>query len=216
MYHREHGSSRVALLLTAPDKELRVPRPRRGSPEHTRDRLVAAAAALFNRLGYHRVDSNRIAKEAGYATGTFYKHFQDKREIFLAAYETWVSAEWNAVARELSTKAAPGLIARQLVTLSIQAHTRWKGLRASLLELVFADPVVRRFYRQQRRRQLDLMAELRERVGAPPRTREEDAIHLFTTERTYDAVAQGELEALGLSRAQIVEAMTKNVLSMLK
>src|ERR1700733_4737197 len=64
-------------------------RPRRGSPEQTRDRLVAAAAKLFNQTGYHGTDSNRIAKAAGYSAGVFYKHFNDKRAIFLAAYEGW-------------------------------------------------------------------------------------------------------------------------------
>src|SRR4051812_38261323 len=80
---------------------LRRERPRRGAPEDTRARLVAAAAELFNRHGYHRTDSNRIAQAAGYAAGTFYKHFADKREIFLAAHEAWVTAEWRAIADEL-------------------------------------------------------------------------------------------------------------------
>jgi AcrR family transcriptional regulator len=177
---------------------------------------VAAAARLFNRFGYHGTDSNRIAHEAGYSTGTFYKHFRDKREIFLAAYETWVASEWKAVASELSAGKSPDAVARRLVSLSVQFHTRWRGLRASLLELVFTDPHVRRFYRQQRRRQLDVMATLRSRISAPSRTREEDAIHLFTTERTYDAIAQGELRNLGLSRKAVLRAMVHQVTALLR
>ena len=201
--------------LARPSQNLRTPRPRRGSPEQTRERLVAAATNLFNRVGYHRTDSNRIAKEAGYATGTFYKHFKDKREIFLAAYEAWVSSEWKALAAELSAGSNPEAIARELVMSSIEFHTRWRGLRASLLELVFADAEVRRFYRKQRRRQLDLMRQLRASIGAPPRRREDDAIHLFTTERTFDALAQGELQDLDLDRKVVIEAMIQRVISML-
>lgn len=197
-------------------KKLSAARPRRGSPAQTRERLVAAAARLFNRFGYHGTDSNRIAHEAGYSTGTFYKHFRDKREIFLAAYETWVASEWKAVASELSAGKSPDAVARRLVSLSVQFHTRWRGLRASLLELVFTDPHVRRFYRQQRCRQLDIMATLRSRISAPPRTREEDAIHLFTTERTYDAIAQGELRNLGLSRKAVLRAMVHQVTALLR
>ena len=201
--------------LARPAKNRGTPRPRRGTPEQTRERLVAAAANLFNRVGYHGTDSNRIAKEAGYATGTFYRHFKDKREIFLAAYETWVSSEWKSLADELSGEGNPEAIARRLVMLSIEFHIRWRGLRASLLELVFADAEVRRFYRKQRRRQLDLMAELRARIGAPPRRREDDAIHLFTTERTFDALAQGELQDLDLDRNVVIEVMIQRVISML-
>src|ERR1700731_944322 len=84
------------------ESELRLPRPRRGSPAQTRERLVAAAAKLFNRVGYHGTYSNRIAREAGYSPGVFYKHFADKQEIFLAAYEIWVASEWKAVAAELA------------------------------------------------------------------------------------------------------------------
>src|SRR3981189_3386123 len=120
-------------------RKLTSTRPRRGSPEQTRDRLIAAAAALFTRAGYHGTDSNRIARAAGYSTGTFYKHFKDKREIFLAAYETWVASEWKDLATELSSGGAPDAIARRLVNLSVDFHTRWRGLRASLLEQVFTD-----------------------------------------------------------------------------
>ena len=196
-------------------RELKAPRPRRGSPEQTRDRLVAAAAHLFNRDGYHGTDSNQIAKEAGYSTGAFYKHFKDKREIFLAAYETWVASEWKAVAAELTAGGAVEDITRRLVALSIDFHTRWRGLRSSLLELVSTDAEVKRFYRKQRRRQLDVMAELRAKIGAPARRREDDAIHLFTTERTFDAIAQGELRDLGLDRQMVIESMVQKVISVL-
>jgi AcrR family transcriptional regulator len=197
------------------EQELRIPRPRRGSPAQTRERLVAAAAKLFNRVGFHGTDSNRIAQEAGYSTGVFYKHFADKREIFLAAYETWVVSEWKAVEGELALGGKPEATARRLVALTVDFHTRWRGLRASLLELVFTDAKVKRFYRDQRRRQLDLMARIRSEIGAPAHRREDDAIHLFTMERTGDAIAQGELQDLGLDREAVIEALVKKVAALL-
>lgn len=203
------------LKLVGPDERSKASRDRRGSADQTRLRLLAAAARLFNRVGYHGTDSNRIAKEAGYSTGTFYKHFKDKREIFLASYEAWVSSEWHSISERLSSSHNPAVIARELVLLSIQFHTRWRGLRASLLELVFSDTEVRRFYRRQRRRQLDTMQRLRSTLGAPPRSREEDAIHLFTTERTFDAIARGELRDLALDRKIVIEAIIQRVASML-
>jgi AcrR family transcriptional regulator len=202
-------------MNTRAGKKTEVDRPRRGAAAQTRERLVTAAAALFNRAGFHGTDSNRIAKEAGYSTGTFYKHFRDKREIFLAVYDAWVTSEWEAVAAELSVGGTPQELARRVVERSIEFHARWRGLRASLMELVFTDPEVRRSYRRQRRRQLDLIPQLRQRFGLPPGTREEDAIHLFTAERTYDAIGQKELESLGLDHDTVVEAMVQRVLAML-
>jgi AcrR family transcriptional regulator len=197
-------------------KKFTVSRPRRGSPSETHGRLVAAAARLFNRVGYHGTDSNRIAEEAGYATGTFYKHFKNKREVFLAAYETWVASEWKAIESELSAHADTRVIAERLVNLSVEFHGKWRGLRASLLELVFSDGKVRRFYRAQRRKQLDTMAALRGRIAVRPRRREDDAIHLYTTERTFDAIAQGEIQALGLSRELVIQALIDRVAALLK
>src|SRR5215472_2525043 len=113
MYHvgsmivNRWASARARITLRS------LPRPRRGTPEETRQRLVASAARLFNRVGYHATDSNEIAKEAGYATGTFYKHFEDKRAIFIAAYERWVSSEWQAVSDQLSSESSPEAIAKQ-------------------------------------------------------------------------------------------------------
>jgi len=205
----------ILPMNTHRGKKTEADRPRRGAPAQTRERLVNAAAALFNRVGFHGTDSNRIAKEAGYSTGTFYKHFHDKREIFLAVYDAWVTSEWDAIAAELSAGGTPREIARRLVERSIEFHTKWRGLRASLMELVFTDAEVRRSYRKQRRRQLDLIPQLRQRFGLPPGTREEDAIHLFTAERTYDAIGQKELEALGLDHDTVVEAMVQRVLAML-
>jgi AcrR family transcriptional regulator len=192
------------------------PRPRRGSPELTRERIIAAAARLFNRLGYHGTDSNRIAKEAGYATGTFYKHFQDKREVFLAVYERWVTDEWRAIDAELRQGTARREAAERIVELCIEFHTEWRGLRASLMELIFSDAEARKFFRKQRRRQLDFITKLREQLSLRPRTREQDAIHLFTTERVYDAIGQGEIDALGLDESAIVESMIERVHALLK
>ncbi len=191
-------------------------RPRRRAPAQTRERLIAAAAKIFNRDGYRGTDSNRIAKEAGYATGTFYIHFKDKREAFLAVYQAWVTSEWKAIDEELSAGNDPEVTARKLVQLSIDFHTKWRGFRASLIELVFTDAKVRRFYRAQRRRQLDVIAQLRQRFPIRGGRREDDAILLYTTERVYDAIAQGELRVLGLDRDIVVKEMIDRVLALLK
>ena len=191
-------------------------RPRRGSPEQTRERLITAAADQFNRFGYHGTDSNTIAKEAGYATGTFYKHFRDKREIFLAAYDRWLAAQWKEIGDTLSEMRNARETARLLVDVSIKFHTEWRGLRASLMELVFSDPEARKFFRAQRRRQLDLIAELRTRFALPARTSEQDAIHLYMTERVFDAIGQGEIQSLGLDRGAVVETMVERVRELLE
>lgn len=182
-------------------------RPRRGTPAATRTRLVAAAAAVINRVGYHGTDSNRIARAAGYAPGTFYKHFPDKQAILLAAYEEWVTTEWQAIEVALRAGGSADVLARRIVDLALRLHRRWRGLRSSLLSLVPIDPEVRRFYRGQRRRQLQMLSELRVAMRGPAHTAEDDAVLLFTLERTCDAVANGELRDLGLGLTPTVAVL---------
>jgi AcrR family transcriptional regulator len=179
---------------------LRAKRRPRGTPDATRERLVAAAAELFERDGFAATDAGRIAREAGYAVGTFYKHFADKAEILLAAYSHWVDTEWREVEAELRTDGSPAEIAEQIVRLVLRLHMRWRGLRAALAALIASDASARRFHRAQRRRQLAMMVELRALRGAKPRDGEEDAILLFTLERVCDAIAAGELQGLALQR----------------
>jgi AcrR family transcriptional regulator len=188
-------------------RRLPSPRPRRGSPAATRARLVEAAARLFNRDGFHGTDSNRIARAAGYAPGSFYKHFPDKRAIFLEAYEGWVTAEWRAVERVIAAGGSVDATAARIVALLLSFHRRWRGFRASLRALVATDAAARRSHRRQRVRQLRLLREMRIRLGSPPRSAEDDALLLFTLERVCDAAADGEVRDLGLSTAAMVRRL---------
>jgi AcrR family transcriptional regulator len=167
--------------------------------------LVTAAARVFNRVGYHGTDSNRLARAAGYAPATFYKHFPDKRAILLAAYEAWVTTEWRAIGVTLRAAASPAARADRIVAFVLGHHRRWRGLRASLRALVATDPIARRFHRAQRRRQLDLLADLR--PGSNAGRRADDAILLFTLERTLDAAAEGELAALDIPLAPVLDRL---------
>lgn len=49
-----------------------------------RERLLSAARQLFIQRGYHETRPQDIARAADVAHGTFYSHFHDKREIFMA------------------------------------------------------------------------------------------------------------------------------------
>jgi AcrR family transcriptional regulator len=65
----------------------------------SRQRLLAAARRLFIERGYHATRPQDIARAADVGHGTFYLHFADKRECFLAFAET-ASVELSAFVRE--------------------------------------------------------------------------------------------------------------------
>ena len=53
----------------------------------TRERLLDAAAEVFNRLGYHGASLEAVAEAAGYTKGAVYSNFTSKTELFLALAE---------------------------------------------------------------------------------------------------------------------------------
>jgi AcrR family transcriptional regulator len=66
-----------------------APEPARGAKRklESRKRLLAAARDLFVARGYHATRPQDISRAAGLGHGTFYLHFKDKRECFLAFVE---------------------------------------------------------------------------------------------------------------------------------
>lgn len=182
-------------------------RPRRSSPEETRERLVVTARVVFNRQGYFKTNSNAIAREAGYSPGTFYKHFNDKREIFLAAYESWVRDEWEALREELPQHKTVKQLAAQLTRVVLDHHRSYTGFRESLRALIVTDEKVRRFVLQQRAGQLDMLAQLRTRRGAPKKTRGEDWALLLLMERVCDSIVSDEARELEVKESELVRVL---------
>ncbi len=179
----------------------------RGKPEETRRRLVAASGVCFERDGYAGTDTNRIAREAGYSPGTFYKHFEDKRAAFIAVYVEWIMDEWAQIGRIVAEGRPARDTARALVETIVALHTRWRGFRKSLRALVGEDASVRRAFFRERARQLDAIAIL----GGGAVNRSDDALLLFLVERTADAIADAEPAALGVESADLVERLVDRV-----
>jgi len=57
----------------------------------TRGRLIAAAADLFARKGFHAVSAEAVADAADRTTGALYNHFGGKDGLLLALVEQWLS-----------------------------------------------------------------------------------------------------------------------------
>jgi AcrR family transcriptional regulator len=67
--------------------------------EERRRQILAAAAAVFARRGYHRARTREIAREAGVAEGTLYNYFATKRDLLIALIQ------------QVTTESMPGALA---------------------------------------------------------------------------------------------------------
>ncbi len=172
------------------------------NPEETRDALIAAARREFEEAGFEATHSNKIAARAGYAPQTFYRHFADKRAIFLAVYQEWISEEAAVLDSVRGAEDAAAAIIRH--------HKKSLIFRRALRALSLTDAGMRDARAQSRRAQL---ASLRMRLPHLARVPEAElAARLLQIERVADACAEGEFADLGLS-AREAEAQLARLLS---
>src|SRR5436190_896466 len=74
-------------------------------PKTGRERLVAAAVELFYRHGFGAVGIDRVIAAAGVTKTTFYKHFEGKDDLMVAAVQRrdeWESQAWDRAVRKLA------------------------------------------------------------------------------------------------------------------
>ena len=85
----------------------------------TRERLVRAALELFTTQGYHPTTTLALARKAGVAEGTIYRHFTGKQQLLNELYRT--TARWGTNLIREADAATPeirgklGLLAELLV-----------------------------------------------------------------------------------------------------
>lgn len=65
-----------------------------------RDLIIDVAAKLFSELGYHEVNMEMVAREAGIAKGTIYNYFKSKEELYFTINEV----KLGKLLRELGKK----------------------------------------------------------------------------------------------------------------
>lgn len=95
--------------------------------ERTRARLVEAARELVVEGGYAQATTRAIAQRAGVSEATIYRHFPDKRALFVTALIE-DDVQIGAWLEDLPDRAGTGEIAENLG----QSLVRLAGLRASM------------------------------------------------------------------------------------
>lgn len=137
MSQREATAGLPADLLS----DLTPPRvPQQARSKAKRDRLLAAALALFEENGYDATTIDAIASRASVSVGVFYGYFRSKRQILLT-----LSMERLELARfTLLGAASSGRLTVRRVEENLRQFLRqsrgYAGLRRARQELVLTDP----------------------------------------------------------------------------
>ena len=106
--------------------------------EATRERIVRAAHALIARGGYREAQVTAVAAGAGVATGSVYRHFASKAELFAEVFRRASQREVDATR---AAAASAGGAASQRLTAAIETFAR-RALRGRRLAwALLAEPV---------------------------------------------------------------------------
>jgi AcrR family transcriptional regulator len=102
-----------------------------------RERIVAAALELVARGGYREAQVAAVARRAGLATGTVYRHFPSKADLLTEVFRAASQREVDAVA---AATAADGTAADRIAAaVDVFAHRALRGRR--LAWALLAEPV---------------------------------------------------------------------------
>ena len=181
--------------------------PVRRNAAQTREKLLEAARTAFNSTGYYGTDTNKIAEAAGYAPATFYKHFADKRAIFLEVYRTWVLSEWDGIWSAARDEGASTSPERRILMGVLEHHRKWAVFRKHLRALTLLDEDVHAVRLEQRRLQLDSLEKLARSQGSTKTLREHMIFVQMAVEKTCDMIADGELESLDIDVEPVVREL---------
>ena len=172
----------------AADRELRKVGLRR-DPAATRAAFVRAAWQEFEERGFEATQSNRIARRAGYAPQTFYRHFTDKVDILLAAYADWIADEHRDLAAAVDS--------RETARVLLRHHRATLRFRRVMRTLAITEERVRA---ARARTRLFHIAYLRKNLPHAAGMSDADlARSLLVLERVADACVEGEFADLRIS-----------------
>lgn len=194
-----------------PSRQARARRPRDAGA--TRRALVEAAARIFNGPGYFATDTNAIARAAGYAPASFYKHFDDKTSVLLAVYEDYVIEEWTGLREAMAGGGSVRSRLQRALAFIVEFHGEWTAFRTGIRAVARIEPSVAEALRYSRTRQLDLLAEA---TGlSPTRNRAALLLTLSIVERLADTALEGEASTPPIPRSTMLAQAERALLPLL-
>jgi AcrR family transcriptional regulator len=106
--------------------------------ELTRQRLIRTALELFTARGYHDTTTAQIAKKAGIAEGTIYRHFESKQQLFNEMYRA--AQRWATKIAQETTRDGDAGPARARLTAVAQGLIEGAAHDTAVVKLGLLEP----------------------------------------------------------------------------
>lgn len=139
-----------------------------------RERLVAAAIELYYRHGFGAVGIDQVIAAAGVTKTTFYKHFEGKDDLMLAAVQRrdeWESQAWDRAVRKLAGDDPAGQLLAMLDVMDAWFNDpEFRGCMFSNAAAEFPNPhdPIHQAAAANKRRSIEHRRRLAQSAGASP------------------------------------------------
>jgi AcrR family transcriptional regulator len=138
------------MVSVASEEHYDLPVPGTARGQRTRERILAAAEAVFGSLGYDRASITAITQEAGVAQGTFYVYFPSKHAVFVELIKDFAARIRAAVAAGTTPVADAGGSRVDVERAGLEAWLRFcadhRGLYRVMREASIIAPETHRWY----------------------------------------------------------------------
>ena len=184
---------RVRTARPAPAPPPPAPRFQQERARRTYQGLLHAAEQLFAERGFDATGTPDIADRAEVSVGTFYRYFDDKKQIYLQVMKRHSAAALKQIMGGLQPERFIGKARRETIRLAIDVLFDWvdkdRGLIRSVLEMAQRDPEVAAIHRQNdddaRQRIAVLLSFVVPRTTVPDPPATAFVIHAATTECAF-------------------------------
>ncbi|ACL06102.1 transcriptional regulator, TetR family [Desulfatibacillum aliphaticivorans] len=144
------------------DKPGKARKPVQKRGMETRAKLMEAAKALFVEKGYYKTNGNEIAAQAGLATGTFYRYFNNKKDILVQLvhqfYQQGLEHALPIMGSVLSGSDDGRKIIHDLLQAHYAFHIEQKEMHKAAFPLMFLEEDIMELSRQEDQKVIDVIA----------------------------------------------------------
>ncbi|MBX3273138.1 MAG: TetR/AcrR family transcriptional regulator [Sandaracinaceae bacterium] len=113
-------------------------RPRQARSRATVDAIVEATGQVFEREGFDKTTTTRVAERAGVSVGSLYQYFPDKRALIAAFFERRLEQDIAMMQAVLSRSAggSPASVLRVAAEEIVRIYREDRALYASVVEIL--------------------------------------------------------------------------------
>lgn len=170
----------------------------------TREKVVAAARALFAEAGFHRVPLDEIARRADVARATVYHQFGSKLGVLEAVVEDYERRAGLAALAELIETGPVTTLVRDVVTAGCRYWSTDPALARRVVAFAVTDPQAADQLARRDAGRLRLLTRMVDRLDPAEPEAALDVLWLLTGFAAYDDLTRGR----GLSTARAAELLS--------